>query len=58
MKYEYKLVDIPLISSEAKLNELGSDGWVVVGVLDKISFIRYVLKRELSHTEVFMAGIS
>ena len=57
MKYEYKMVDIPPSVSEAKLNTLGLEGWDVVGVLDKISFIRYVLKRELSRTEMFMAGV-
>ena len=58
IKFEYKRIDVALSEAEDKLNALGSEAWELVSTIDvSPSFVRFILKRQISSMEIKMIGV-
>lgn len=51
MHYEYRVVEPPA-DLEARLNELGRDGWCLAASVERDGEERFVLRRKDPHPEV------
>ena len=55
-KYEFKLLERPILKIESALNEAGLEGWDVVSYVEiNAGVSRLILRREIE--QKFMAGV-